>query len=130
MMRSRRPRNFAQRSRIGSFAHAFWATRAWATIPGNDDAGVLSKCASTSPVAGLIEGSVSMGTAVAAISAILTDFAAGMCAWNLCSSAPCLGTGVRFLLIACLRCEQFQVFRLPEHRVVDPIPAAGVVEEH
>ena len=70
-----------------------------------------------------------MGTAVAAISAILTDFAAGMCAWNLCSSAPCLGTGVRFLLIACLRCEQFQVFRLPEHRVVDPIPAAGVVEE-
>ncbi len=37
--------------------------------------------ASTSPVAGLIEGSESTGMAVAAISAILTDFEAAM--WNL-----------------------------------------------
>src|SRR5713101_6469026 len=80
IMRSRSPRNFAHRSRIGSFAHASWATRAREMISGSSDAGVLSKCASTSPVAGLIEGSVSIGMAVAAIGAILTDFEARM--WN------------------------------------------------
>ena len=37
-------------------------------------------CASTSPVAGLIEGSESIGMAVAAISGILTDFEVRV--WN------------------------------------------------
>src|SRR4030088_1718355 len=83
IMHSRSPRNFVHRSRIGSFAHAPWATRARETISGSSDAGVLSKCASTSPVAGLIEGSVSMGMAVAAINAILTDFEAGRWTWSL-----------------------------------------------
>src|SRR6267142_2355502 len=89
MMHSRSPRNFAQRSRIGSFAHAPWATRARETISGSSDAGVLSKCASTSPVAGLTEGIVSMGMAVAAISAILTDFEAGVWMWNYRPRSPC-----------------------------------------
>src|SRR6266851_10074605 len=75
---SRRSRNFAHRSRIGTFAQSRWATRARETISGSKDAGVLPNCASTSPVAGLIEGSESMGMAVAAISAILTDFEAGV----------------------------------------------------
>ncbi len=78
MIRSRSPRNFAHRSRMGTFAHALWAARARETMSGNRDAGVLSKCASTSPVAGLIEGSVSIGMAVAAINGILTDFGAVM----------------------------------------------------
>src|SRR2546430_3491839 len=75
IIRSRSPRNFAHRSRIGNFARC--ARRARETISGNDDAGVLSKCPSTSPVAGLIEGSVSIGMAVAAIIGILTDFESG-----------------------------------------------------
>src|SRR5438477_1141436 len=75
IIRSRSPRNFAHRSRIGNFARC--ARRARETISGNDDAGVLSKCPSTSPVAGLIEGSVSIGMAVAAIIGILTDFEVG-----------------------------------------------------
>ena len=75
-MPSRSPRNFEHRSRIGSFAHTSWATRARETISGSSETGVLAKCASTFPVAGLIEGSVSTGLAVAAISAILTDFEA------------------------------------------------------
>ena len=83
IMRSQSPCNLAHRSRIGSFAHAPWATRARETISGNSDDGVLAKWASTSPVAGLTEGSVSMGMAVAAISAILTDFEAGRWTWSL-----------------------------------------------
>src|SRR5712692_1680906 len=73
IIRSRSLRNFAHRSWIGSFAHSHWVTRARETISGSRHAGVLSKCASTSPVAGLIEGSESIGMAVAAISGILTD---------------------------------------------------------
>ena len=75
---SRTPRIFAHRSRIGIFAHSPWATRARETISGSKGTGVRSICACTSPVAGLIEGSESMGMAVAAISRILTDFEAGM----------------------------------------------------
>src|SRR6266852_3981026 len=80
IIRSRRSQSFAHRSRMDNFAHAPWAVRARETISGNRAAGVLPKCASTSPVAGLIEGSVSIGMAVAAINGILTDFEAGM--WN------------------------------------------------
>src|SRR6266436_2399571 len=78
IIRSRRSQSFAHRSRMDNFAHAPWAVRARETISGNRAAGVLPKCASTSPVAGLIEGSVSIGMAVAAINGILTDFGAVM----------------------------------------------------
>src|SRR5207253_4604265 len=77
IIRSRSRRNLTHRSRIGSFAQLRCARRPRETISGNDDAGVLSKCPSTSPVAGLIEGSVSIGMAVAAIIGILTDFESG-----------------------------------------------------
>src|SRR5258708_1059817 len=82
MIRSRSSRNIAHRWRTVRFIHVPWAARARETISGNSDAGVLSKCASTSPVAGLIEGIVSMGMAVGAIRAILPDFDAEMWMWN------------------------------------------------
>src|SRR5260370_42712722 len=74
IIRSRSPRNFAHRSRIRNIAQSRWARRARETISRNDDGGVRSKCASTSPVAGLLEGSASLGIAVAAIIGDLTDF--------------------------------------------------------
>src|SRR6266436_1398294 len=115
IIRSRSPRNFAHRSRIRNIAQSRWARRARETISGKEDTGVLSKCASTSPVAGLIEGSVSIGMAVAAISGILTDFEAGR--WRaipdpagFCSSRrPQPSSG----LAAGLRSKQLQVLRLP-----------------
>src|SRR6266478_3313932 len=55
IIRSRRSQSFAHRSRMDNFAHAPWAVRERETISGNRAAGVLPKCASTSPVAGLIE---------------------------------------------------------------------------
>src|SRR6266852_1495834 len=66
IIRSRRSQSFAHRSRMDNVAHAPWAVRARETISVNRAAGVLPRCASTSPVA--------------AINGILTDFDAGM--WN------------------------------------------------
>src|SRR5713226_205180 len=74
IIRSRTTRNFAHRLRADNFRQTPWAIRARETISGSRDTGVLSKCARTSPVAGLMEGSVSIGMAVAAINGILTDF--------------------------------------------------------
>src|SRR6266404_6294749 len=73
-IRSHRVRSFAQRPRIGILAHSVCAARARETISGISDDGVFSNRPTTAPVAGLIDGSVSMGMAVAAISEILTDF--------------------------------------------------------
>src|SRR5260370_39778679 len=88
--------------------------------------------ASTSPVAGLIEGSESTGMAVAAISAILTDFAAGR--WPRHSTLAEMGSILRlagsFALMVRLRCENLQVLGFPAHRVADAVPSAGVVEEN
>src|SRR5438477_5781671 len=107
IIRSRSPHNFTHRSRMGNFAQSRWTRRPRETISGNDDAGVLSKCPSTSPVAGLIEGSVSIGMAVAAIIGILTDFEVGrwlrhsgsgwfyIFFWGRTQSSLNLGVGVR-----------------------------------
>src|SRR6266850_1061083 len=83
MIRSPRARSLAQRSRIETFAHSLCAARPRETISGRSDGGVFSNWPTTAPVAGLIEGSVSMGMAVAAITEILTDFAPRMCAHNM-----------------------------------------------
>src|SRR5690348_5951077 len=64
----------SQRSPRETFAHSLCAARASVTIRATASRGVLSICASTCPVAGLMEGSVSIGMAVAAIIGILTDF--------------------------------------------------------
>src|SRR6267143_5044246 len=80
MMLSERARSLAQRSWIETFDHSLCAARPRETISGRNDGGVFSNWPTTAPVSGLIEGRVSMGMAVAAISEILTDFAPRRCA--------------------------------------------------
>src|SRR6266480_6792405 len=90
IMHSRSRRSFSQRSRIETFAYSFCAARPSKTVRPTISGGVFSMCARTCPVAGLMEGNVSIGMAVAAITGILTDFIAPV-------AAPARIPGVPFL---------------------------------
>src|SRR5882672_1673351 len=115
---------------MGILAHSVCVARACATISGKSDDGVFSNWPTTAPVAGSIDGSASIGMAVAAISEILTDFAPRMCArttcdlfWRLHAARKSDAT----LLLTGFGNEELQILGLPAHRGADAIAPTRVV---
>src|SRR5580658_177910 len=132
--RSRSTSSCEQRFSIGTAHQAACAARARARISGTAAGDVFSNCARILPVAGSIDGILSTGVAIAAITEILTHpgltDSGGQFAWPALRRKPAIDPALgKWRLLPGFRSEQRQILRLPAHGCPDTIPPAWMVEE-